>query len=286
MRIYIAGCGGMLGEAFYKEFSGDNTLCCTDKDVNAEWLSYFDFRNRAGYKWQIKDFHPDLLIHLGALTDMEWCEAHPTATYENNTQAVEDAVLIANHRKIPIVYISTAGIFSDDKPQHDDWDTPNPQSVYARSKYMGERYVVENAEKYFVIRAGWMMGGYEKDKKFVGKIIAQIAEGRKELFIVNDKSGTPTLTYDFAYNTRLLINTKVWGVYNMVCSGITSRLEVAQEIVKRYEDVTITEVVSEYFKEQYFAPRPENECLINTKLSLRNINTMRNWRVALNDYLR
>ena len=33
-KIYIAGCGGMLGEAFYKQFKDNYILKCTDKDVN------------------------------------------------------------------------------------------------------------------------------------------------------------------------------------------------------------------------------------------------------------
>ena len=44
-KIYIAGCGGMLGEAFYEQFKEDYIIKCTDKDVNAERLSFLDFCN-------------------------------------------------------------------------------------------------------------------------------------------------------------------------------------------------------------------------------------------------
>ena len=30
-KIYIAGCGGMLGEAFYEQFKDDYIIKCTDK---------------------------------------------------------------------------------------------------------------------------------------------------------------------------------------------------------------------------------------------------------------
>ena len=42
-KIYMAGCGGMLGEAFYKQFKKDYKMKCTDKDVNENWLSFLDF---------------------------------------------------------------------------------------------------------------------------------------------------------------------------------------------------------------------------------------------------
>ena len=42
-KIYIAGSGGMLGDAFYKVFSKDYNIKCTDIDVNENWLSSLDF---------------------------------------------------------------------------------------------------------------------------------------------------------------------------------------------------------------------------------------------------
>ena len=186
-KIYIAGCGGMLGEAFHEQFKDDYIIKCTDKDVNAPWLSFLDFRDFDAYRKDVEAFQPDYLFHLGAYTDLEWCEQNADEVYLTNTLCVENAVYIANSLNIPLLYISTAGIFDGKKQLYDDWDTPNPLGVYARSKYMGERFVVENAYRYLVCRAGWMMGsGPTKDKKFVQKIMRQLKDGKRELFIVNE----------------------------------------------------------------------------------------------------
>lgn len=288
-KIYIAGCGGMLGEAVYKQFQDEYYLKCTDIDVNAEWLNFLDFRKFDEYRSDVKAFEPDYLFHLGAYTDLEFCEQNADETYDTNTLAVENAVYLANELDIPLLYISTAGIFDGKKEVYDDWDQPNPLGVYARSKYMGERFVVENAKRYLACRAGWMMGGGpSKDKKFIQKIMKQIKAGRKELFIVNDKDGTPTYTHDFAINLKLLLEKEYWGLYNMVCGGQTSRLEVAQEIISLLglqDKIKINEVSSDYFKSEYFAPRPPSERLINRKLNIRGLNVIRDWNVALKDYL-
>jgi dTDP-4-dehydrorhamnose reductase len=74
----------------------------------------------------------------------------------------------------------------------------------------------------------------------------------------------------------------------MVCEGVTSRLEVAQELVSLLglqSGVKVTEVSSEYFRKEYFAERPASERLINSKLNLRRLNIMRNWKQALREYL-
>ena len=134
-----------------------------------------------------------------------------------------------------------------------------------------------------------MMGaGPAKDKKFIQKLAAQIKSGKKTLHIVNDKLGTPTYTHDFARNTKLLLENEYWGLYNMVCGGITGRLEVAKEMLRLIgldKDVEIIEVDSDYFKAEYFADRPPSERLIDMKLNLRNVNLMRDWKICLAEYL-
>jgi len=288
-KIYIAGSGGMLGEAFYQNFKLEYELKCTDIDVNEDWLSYLDFRNFELYKKDVVEFNPDFLFHIGAFTDLEYCEKNINDTYITNTLSVENAVRIVNELNIPFLYISTAGIFDGKKEFYDDWDIPNPLGVYARSKYMGEVYVKENLNKYFICRAGWMMGGGPfKDKKFINKIMKKIKNGDTELFIVNDKDGTPTYTHDFANNVKHLINSNNWGLYNMVCKGQTSRIEVASELLKIIgleKKIKITPVSSEYYKTEYSAPRPPCERLINKKLELRNLDLMRDWKIALKEYL-
>lgn len=290
-KIYIAGCGGMLGDAFYKYYKNSCELYCSDINFKEdEWLNELDFTNFEKYKKSVEKFNPDLLIHLGALTDLEYCELNPDKTYITNFIAAENATFIANDLNIPIVYISTAGIFDGEKKEYNDWDIPNPLCHYAKSKYEGEKFVSKFAKKSLVCRAGWMMGGgFKKDKKFVNKIIKQIKNNKKELFIVNDKLGTPTYTHDFVKNLDLILQNNYWGIYNLVCQDVSSRLEVAKEVINILnleKKISIKEVSSEYFKKDYFVKRPSSERLLNTKLRLRNMEIMRNWKVCLAEYLK
>ena len=288
-KIYIAGCGGMLGEAFYKVFGAEYELRCTDIDVNESWLSYLDFRDYDAYLKDVSEFEPDYLFHLGAYTDLEYCETHQNDTYITNTMSVENGVYIANKLDIPILYISTAGIFDGTKDIFDDWDRPNPLGHYARSKYAGEVFVENNCRKHLICRAGWMMGaGPKKDKKFVQKIMSQIKSGKNKLFVVNDKLGTPTYTHDFALNVKALLEREYWGLYNMVCDGVTGRFEVALELIDILglkDKIKVTPVESSFFEKEYFAERPPSERLVDKKLDIRGLNTMRDWRICLKEYL-
>ena len=112
---------------------------------------------------------------------------------------------------------------------------------------------------------------------------------KRFLNIVNDKFGTPTYTHDFVKNIDLVLDNELCGIYNLVCEGVTSRADVTEEILKVLKlskKISINLVNSDYFKKEYFAPRPYSERLINKKLNLRNLNKMRDWKVCLSEYLK
>jgi dTDP-4-dehydrorhamnose reductase len=287
-RVYIAGCGGMLGAAVYAELSRHAQVKATDIDVNESWLSRADVRNLAEMSASIGDFKPHAIINLAAITDLEVCEREQENAWLTNALGAENLGLIANRLDVPYVYISTAGIFDGKQDVYTDFDAPNPLGYYAKSKAYGEAWVRQSVRKHLVLRAGWMMGGGpKKDKKFINKIYKQLKAGKKELFVVTDKLGTPTYTVDFARGIRLLLESEDYGLYNQVCGGAGSRCDVARvfvDLLGLHDAVKITEVGSDHFREEYFAPRPVSEKLVNVKLKARGFSHMREWQDALADY--
>jgi len=287
-KVYIAGCGGMLGEAVYECFSKRTIVKATDIDVNTSWLEYADVRDYAQMEESINSFKPDIILNLAALTDLEYCEKEKENSWLTNALGAENLALIAQKLDLPFVYISTAGIFGGEQEFFNDFDEPNPLSIYAKSKYYGEEFVKKYLKKFFIFRAGWMMGGGpQKDKKFINKIYKQIKAGKKELFVVDDKLGTPTYTKSFAQGIFNVVETELYGLYNQVCGGDCSRYDVAVEFVKLLgleNEIKVTKVSSDYFSSEYFAPRPYSEKLINLKLNARKINFMPEWKAALEDY--
>jgi dTDP-4-dehydrorhamnose reductase len=289
-RIFVAGCGGMLGEAFYEKFAPIAQVNATDIDVNESWLSYADVRDYNSIGKVIERFNPHVIVNLAAMTDMETCEREQECAWLTNGLGTENLALIASKLNSIFVYISTAGIFDGKQDSYCDFDKPNPLSVYAKSKYHGEIFTAQHLRKYYVVRAGWMMGGGPaKDKKFINKVYKQIAAGATQLNVVNDKAGTPTYTRDFVAGLQKLLKSDLYGVYNQVCGGSATRYDVAVEFVRLLgleKEVEIKEVPSDFFRTEYFAPRPASEKLVNMKLTARGLNVMREWRICLGEYSR
>ena len=286
-KILITGAGGMLGKAAYDILSTRYNVIATDIDLNEDWLEYLDVRDIQQFETIFKKHKFDIIFHLAALTDLEYCEREFDDAWKTNALGVENAALMAKKYNCEMIYISTAGIFdTPDKFTFNDFDNPSPKSIYGLSKYHGEKIVQLLVPNHYIFRAGWMMGSGMKDKKFVKKILNQIKDGVTELNVVDDKLGTPTYTYDFIYNMLGVIDKEYYGLYNQVCDGDCSRYDVAVEMIRLLNlNIPINKVDSDFFKEEYSAPRPYSEKLINLKLNSRNLNNMRHWKICLSEYM-
>jgi dTDP-4-dehydrorhamnose reductase len=253
-------------------------------------MDALDVRDASAVAAAIASVRADLVLHLAAETDLEICESSRDHAYSTNTVGTHNGVAIAcNQNGARLVYISTAGVFDGEKVDgpYTEFDEARPINVYGRSKYLGEDYVMRLVPESYVVRAGWMIGGGDRDHKFVAKVVEQLRDGAKTVRAVTDKLGTPTYVQDFAQNLLELVATPYYGLYHMACIGEGSRFDVAREIVAYYGlDVEVVPVTSEAFAVEYPAPRPRSEMMRNYMLDLRDLNRMRPWDVALRDYLK
>lgn len=293
MRILITGSGGMLGSAVFPAVArAGHEVTATDlrpRPIAGLPMGLLDVRDAEAVDTAVEASGADLVLHLAAETDLETCEADPDHAYRTNTIGTHNVALACRKRGRPIVYISTAGVFDGTKTDgpYTELDAPRPINVYGRSKLEGELIVMRSVPGSFVVRAGWMVGGADRDHKFVAKVIEQVRAGSRTIRAVTDKLGTPTYTEDFALNLLELIATPFDGLYHMACLGEGSRYDVAREVLAFFErnDVEVVPVTSDAFADDYPAPRPRSEMMRNYMLDLRGLNRMRPWQIALRDYL-
>jgi dTDP-4-dehydrorhamnose reductase len=251
-----------------------------------DWL---DVRSRSAVRAAVDQVAPDFVVHLAAETSLEICDADPDHAYLTNTVATKYVALECRRAKIPMAYISTAGVFDGTKDEpYTEFDPPNPLNVYGASKVEGEHIVTDLVEDFYLIRAGWMVGGgVKKDHKFVSRILDQLREGRTVVHAVDDKFGTPTYAPDFGRCFAALIESDLVGLYHMACGGEGTRYDVAAHMldVLGRDDVELVAVDSEFFRDEFPSVRPRSEIMRNMVLDLQGMNTMRPWREALEDYL-
>jgi dTDP-4-dehydrorhamnose reductase len=289
MRILVTGAAGMLGDSLVPILGEDNhEVFPTDINITDPRIKYLDVREIDEIFKIVNTIKPDMIIHLAAETDLENCEEKLDDAYKVNAMGTQNVALACQEKDIPLVYVSTAGVFDGSKETpYTEFDKPNPLNVYGLSKLEGEHFVKALLKKYFIVRAGWMIGGGKKDKKFVYKIISQIEEGRKEIHAVIDKRGTPTYAPAFSAVLAKLIKTNFYGLYHLACLGTATRYDVASKIVEFLEidDLKLIPVKSDFFAKEYPTPRPASEEMCNYMLELRGMNSMPKWEDALRQYI-
>jgi dTDP-4-dehydrorhamnose reductase len=281
-KILVTGAAGMVGSYIERVFHGYDLVL---SDIRDGFLK-LDIRDPKIVVEIFEREKPSIVLHLAAETDVDFCEREPDNAYHTNALGTQNVALACQKIDCPVVYISTAGVFWGDNPEpYTEFDNPLPKNVYGRSKLKGEEVLMSLCRRYYVVRAGWMIGGGAKDKKFVGFMTRKILNGETELKMVNDKFGSPTYAKDLLEGIRWLIHTGYYGLYHMVNSGSVSRCDVGKEILRilKKTDVSVIPVSSAFFP--LSAPRARSEVMRNLKLDMLGHPPMRTWQEALKEYL-
>lgn len=285
MKCIVTGANGMLGTALCPLLSEDGyEVFATDINLSSG-IELLDVRELDNVRKCIKTVKPDIIFHLAAETDVDKCEIEIEHAYKTNVLGTENIALNCMEYNILLVYISTCSVFDGKKRDpYNEFDAPNPINVYSKTKWEGEKIISKLLNRIFIFRAGWMIGGGMKDKKFVAKII-ELLKNKKELSVVNDKLGSPTFTEDFSRKVIELVKTKRYGLYHITNRGVTSRFDIACKIVEILgkKDVIVKPINSAAFPLP--APRPESEASNNFKLQLLGMDDLPHWEETLKDYI-
>jgi dTDP-4-dehydrorhamnose reductase len=287
MKMLVTGADGMLGSSLGPILrQRKHEVYATDLSPSNETTEHLDVRDYQQIEKAFKKVKPEMVVHLAAETDVDKCEVDPDHAFLTNTIGTQNISLLCQKHSIAMVYISTIGVFYGDKHEpYTEFDKPNPINIYGHSKLEGEKIVQNLLNRYYIVRAGWMVGGGPKrDKKFIAKIIKQINE-TKVIRAVYDKIGSPTYTVDFSKCLADIIETNYFGLYHCTNKGYGSRFDVAKKIVSILgrSDITVEPVCSAYFPLP--ALRARSEMSRNYKLELLNLDTTRKWEDALKEYI-
>ena len=222
MRIVITGHRGQLGRALQEVLAGE-ALFGLD-------LPEHDITDPASAIDSVVRLQPDLVIHAAAMTDVDSCERDPDMAFRVNTLGTYNVALACGRCDAAMVHISTNDIFDGKlgRPYY-EWDSPSPQSVYARSKAAAEFYVRTLLHRFYIVRTAWLYarGG----NNFVTKIIAA-ADRQGALRVVTDEVSAPTYAPDLARAIARLVQTEQYGIFHFTNSGFCSRYDWARKILE------------------------------------------------------
>lgn len=272
MRIFITGGFGQLGRAM-AEAGKDAELYLGNRDA--------DDITQSKIIHTICDFKPDVVVHSGAITDVDACELKPDQAFLVNEQGTRHVAQAARQTGALMVYISTDYVFDGTKESpYLETDPTNPVNVYGRSKLAGERATQETADRWLIVRTSWVYGAGRKN--FVTNVL-EWAKTQPVLRLVRDKVGSPTYAKDLASAIKHLAQIRSTGIYHASGDGYCTWVEYGQEILKIVGiEKEIVPILFEQLKRP--AKRPSYSVLKNTRLNKKGF-AMRSWKPALREFL-
>jgi dTDP-4-dehydrorhamnose reductase len=279
MRIAILGAQGQLGAAVVREFAAAH-------DVHALAHADLDATADRDVARVMTDIRPDVIVNCAAFNDVDGAEDRPVEALNLNAFAVRSLARAAADLQAIFVHFSTDFVFDGrSSSPYTEQDQPNPRSVYAASKLLGE-WFAPDAPRSYVLRVESLFGrapGARTAKGSVAGIMNTLVAGG-EPRVFEDRTVSPTYIHDAAVVTRRLVEeTAPYGLYHCVNTGSCTWLQFAEELARqlklppRFVPVRVAEM-------KFRAERPQFCALSNEKLRLLGLE-MPSWQDALRRYL-
>jgi len=276
MKIIIIGAKGMLGQELARVFADQKPFLWDRDDI--------DITDEKLVQGKILEVKPDVVINAAAFNDVDGAEKNEALAKKINGYGPGYLAKTLSASGGILVHYSTDYVFKGDKKEgYQEEDRPDPQSAYARSKFLGEQEVRKNIDNFYIIRLSRLFGqpatSATAKKSFV-QLMLDLAKTKKELNIVNEELDCPTYAPDLALKTKEIIDQKKpYGIYHVTNSSGCTWFDFAKEIFTlKNIDVKLNPVPTSFFPRP--AVRPKYSVLLNTKLA-----AMRSWQEALKEFL-
>lgn len=278
MRVAVLGSRGQLGAAMVHEFS--------DHDVAAFDRAALDVTDPVKVAAEMARIRPDVIINCVAYNFVDAAEDHPVEALQTNALAVRTLARAAAPGGATLVHFSSDFVFDGTATvPYAENDRPNPRSVYAVSKLVGEWFAAD-VPRHYVLRVESLFGRATNGgpaKGSVASILAALRAGQAAR-VIEDRTVSPSLVQDVTRATRALVEGRApAGIYHCVNSGCCTWLALAQEAARqmgvepRLEPIRHAELKLKAVRPQYCA-------LSNAKLASVGI-AMPSWQDALARHL-
>ena len=239
MRTCIIGASGLVGGNCLNYFNrkgwenvGTYFSFQTEHTVFFDTLDLENQRN-----FNIENYHPDVIIHCGALTHVDYCEANEQESYAKTVVSTKNLVQVAKKINARFVFISTDYIFDGAEGPYDEDAIPDPISIYGKHKLEAEQYVLNEISNAIILRITNVYGDEIRGKNFVSRIIEQ-AENKKYLTLKLpiDQYATPVNAADIARALYLLLSDEHKGIFNIASTDYMNRVQLALRVLHYFPD--------------------------------------------------
>lgn len=276
-KIIVTGCNGQLGRAINQIYKNRTDIEIVNTDVKE--LDITDIDKTLALVREVK---PYAVINCAAHTGVDACETEVDSAYRINAIGPRNISIATRETGAKFMHISTDYVFAGDaSTPYTEFDKPDPQGMYGKTKLAGERFVEQFAENYFIVRTAWLYGD---GKNFV-RTMLRLSETNDKVRVVHDQVGSPTSAKELAKAIAYLLPTENYGLFHATCEGDCSWAQFTEEIFRLAGKKTVVEGIT---SEEYGAAvkRPAYSILENYMFKMTTDFQFADWHEAIAEYLK
>ncbi len=248
VKVALTGADGLVGSRIIELLDDDfefiplpqSRVDITNADKVNEVIGNLDF---------------DIFLHLAAYTNVPKAEVEKDLAYKINRDGTKNVYGAVAKKDKNFIYISTDFVFDGKKPPYFEDSKPNPISVYAASKYEGEKIV---KDKGMIVRIAYPYRTVFDLKRDFMRTFKAYLEEKKRLTMITDSLMTPTFIDDIAYGLRYLFHNYSPEVFHLVGGRALSPYDAALLVADAFNlDRSLVGKTSyeEYIKDKASLPR-------------------------------
>lgn len=224
--ILVTGSKGQLGRSLSK-------ITGTHKEYNFVFIDKeeADITSKEALEALFSQYDFFAVLHFAAYTAVDRAESQQEACELVNHKATEQIAKLCNQHSAKLLYISTDYVFDGTKPTpYLPTDTPNPLSVYGKTKLLGEQTVLANCKQSIIVRTSWLYS--EFGNNFV-KTMRRLGSEKTEIGVVFDQVGSPCYATDLAKAVMKLTDKEFKGqIFHFSNEGVCSWYDFARKTLQ------------------------------------------------------
>lgn len=239
MKVFIAGASGLVGSNCLKHFTaqGWEVIGSYFSFATPDTVFYNTLEPAHPDNFDLISWNPDVIVHCGALTHVDYCEVNETESYLKTVESTRKLLAMASTCDARFVYISTDYVFDGVHGPYRETDTVNPLSIYGRHKLEAEQLALSEGRDTLVLRVTNVYGDELRGKNFIARIIAQCRAGQQlTLKLPYDQYASPVNAWDIARAMFVLLRDNKEGIYHICGTDFMNRVELALRVLHYFPD--------------------------------------------------
>ena len=236
LKFLVTGSAGLIGQQLVKDLSKSNEVFSSYNESmpeNGEPVR-MDLRDQKQISSVFNEKNPDVVIHLGAITDVDICESENRSATEVNAKSTEIIAKECSKQNSFLIYLSTDYVFDGNSGMYKETDTTNPIGYYGKSKLDGERSVENFSSEYCIARTSTPFGLHSKKKSFPTWIIENL-EQKNQINVLTDQITSPTYIPNLSQMLIEIAERKITGILHVSGASKMSRYDMACMIADKLD---------------------------------------------------